>query len=427
LAAGAAQLEIAGVPMGLRAGLDLVIADNLQAEGARITQVQPLSDRTRVSLSRPLDFAYALGNAVVYGNVAEVTHGASAANETLGGGDPNAAPQRFELRRSPLAWVVDPFAPRGAVPAVDIFVGGERWTVVETLADSGPTDRHAVIEIDDRERAAVVFGDGVNGAAPPSGRNNIVARYRTGHGANGNVAALAINKMPQAASFLERTFNPAAASGGADRESPDQARQQARLRVRTLERAVSLADYADLALTFICGGKAHAVMQREGDGAGARRVIVVTCAAAGGNALSTPQKEALLAYLSARSPERARIRVRDHRVWPIRLALTVNVLPSFQQAYVQRALLAAFGNDAGGFFNFAQRELGADLALSDVYALAERTPGVDHVLATLLHAETEAAGVADRILVPADALATGGDATDASIGRLSLQLIGGLS
>ena len=428
LAAGASQLDIAGTPLGLAAGLDLVIADTQHAEGARIAQVQPLAGRVRIALSRPLDFAYDLGDAVVYGNVAQVTHGAGGPDETLGGGDPTAAPQRFELRRSPLAWLPDAASPRGVAPAVEIFVGGERWTRVETLADSGPLDRHLLIEVDDRERASVVFGDGRNGAAPPSGRNNIVARYRTGLGTGANVAALGIHKMPQSAAFLERTLNPAPASGGADREAPEQARQQARLRVRTLERAVSLADHADLALTFAGIAKAHASVEREGRGAAARRVIAITCAAAGGNGLSTPQKEALLAFLSARCGEPERLRIRDHRAWPVRLALTVTLLPQFQQAPVQRALLAAFGHEVGGFFHFDQRELGVDLALSDVYALAEKTPGVDHVLATQFHAERErAVRVADRIAVPADALATGGHTSDAALGRLSLQLIGGLS
>jgi hypothetical protein len=427
LAAGASQLDISGAPKDLAGGLDLVISDGTHVEGARITQVLPADDHVQISLARPLDFAYTLGDAVVYGNVAPLTHGASAPDEVLGSGDPSVAPQRFELRRFPLAWVPDPTASRGVAPDVEVFVGGERWTRVDTLADSGPLDRHMVIETDEREHADVVFGDGVNGAAPPSGRNNIIARYRAGHGANANVAALAINKMPQAAAFLEKTFNPVAASGGADRETSQQARTQATLRIHTLDRAVSLTDYADLALTFAGVGKALAAVELEGRGAGARRVIVVTCAASGGNALSTPQKEALLAFLMARSPEPERVRVRDHRPWPVRLALTVNVLADYQQVTVQRALLAAFGNAGGGYFNFEERALGTDLALSDIYALAEATTGVDNVLTTLFHAEGDSPQVLDRISIPVDALATGGDCDDAAIGRLTVQLIGGLS
>jgi hypothetical protein len=423
--AGSSLLDIAGTPAGLVPGQDIVIADLQHREGQRITQVSPLGANTRISLARPLESGYLLGDAVVYGNVTTVTHGASQPDETLGSGDPAAAPQRFALRRTPLAFVPDATAPRGAVPAVEVWIGGERWTKVDTLAGSGPLDHHYSLEIDDREIAWVVFGDGTHGATPPTGRNNIVARYRNGHGAAANVALGAVASMPQPASFVERSANVLAASGGADRESAADAKRQASHRVRTLERAVSLADYADLALTHAGVAKARADLEREGSGAGARRVIVVTCAAQGGTALATPQMEALLAFLAQRCAEAQRLRVRSHRAWPVRLALRVNVLANFSQATVQRKLLEAFGN-VTGFFAFERRDLGTDLALSDVYAAAEAVPGVDNVLATLFHAEADAAQVADRISVPADALATGGDVVDATVGRLSLQLVGGL-
>ena len=424
--ANTSQLDIDGAPPGLAPGMDIVVADPQHGEGRRITQASPLpGGHTRIALARPLEFAYARGDAVVYGNVAAVTHGASMPDEVLGSGDPSAAPQRFALRRPPLAFVADANAPRGVAPAAQVWIGGERWTAVDTLAASGPLDRHYAVEFDDRDIAWVVFGDGSHGAAPPSGRNNIVARYRSGHGAGANVAAGAIARMPQPAPFLEASANVLPASGGAERETAADARRQASHRVRTLERAVSLADYADLALTFSGIAKARADAEREGRGAASRRVIVVTCAAEGGTPLATPQMEALFAFLAARCPEPARLRVRGHRAWPVRLALRVDVAANFSQAAVQRALLDAFG--VSGFFAFERRALGADLALSDVYAAAEAVTGVDHVLATLFHAEGQTAQAADRIGVPADALATGGDAVDAGVGRLTLQLAGGLA
>lgn len=425
LAAGLSQLDLVGAPVGLALGMDIVVADGQHAEGARITQAQTIAGGTRISLSRPLEHAYALGDAVVHGNVASVSHGASVADETLGSGDPTLAPQRFALRKSAVAFVPDANAMRGVRPAVDVWVDGELWTAVDTLAGSGPLDRHYAIEIDERERATVVFGDGVYGAVPPSGRNNIVAKYRIGHGASANVAASAISTMPRALPFLERSFNPLPASGGSDIEAPDSIKRQAAHRVRTLDRAVALSDYVDLALSYSGVAKARADLEREGSGRAARSVIALTVAATGGSALSTPQKEALLAYLSARSADPLRLRVRDYRPWPIRLSLKVNVSPRVLQSDVQRALLDAFGSN--GFFGFDQRELGTDLVLSDVYALAERIAGVDHLIAVAFHAESEAEAVADRIAVPADALATGGDAIDAAMGRFHLQLVGGLA
>lgn len=426
LPAGSSQLELDGAPEGLAPGMDLVVDDGLQREGNRITQVSPLAGgNTRIALARPLESAYALADAVVYGNVATVTHGARMADEVLGSGNPAAAPQRFALRRAPLAFLPDAQAPRGVAPAVEVLVDDELWTQVDTLAASGPLDRHCTVEVDERETAWIVFGDGTHGAAPPSGRNNIVARYRTGHGTAANVALGAIARMPQPAPFLEGSANVLPASGGADRESPQEAKLQARNRVRTLERAVSLADHADLALTYSGIAKTRADFEREGTGAGARRVIVVTCAAQGGTALATPQMEGVLAFLAERSLQPTRLRVRSHRAWPIRLALRVQVASGFMQAAVQKALLEAFGTT--GFFAFERRALGDDLALSDVYAAAEAVRGVDNVLATLFHAESETARAADRIAVPADALPTGGDPADAAVGRLTLQLVGGLT
>lgn len=425
LAAGLSQLDLVGAPAGLALGMEIVVADAAHAEGARITQVQTIAGGTRIALARPLEHGYALGDTVVYGNVASVSHGASVADETLGSGDPTLAPQRFALRKSAVAFVPDANAARGVRPAVDVWVDGELWTAVETLAGSGPLDRHYAIDIDERERATVVFGDGVHGAVPPSGRNNIIAKYRIGHGAGANVAAAAIATMPRALPFLERSFNPLPASGGSDTETPDSIKRQAAHRVRTLDRAVALSDYLDLALSHSGVAKARADLEREGSGRAARSVIALTVAATGGSALSTPQKEALLAYLSARSADPARLRVRDYRPWPVRLSLRVNVSPRVLQSDVQRALLDAFGS--AGFFGFDQRELGADLVLSDVYALAESIQGVDHLVATAFHAESETEAVADRIFVPADALATGGDAADAAIGRFNLQLVGGLA
>lgn len=422
---GTSQLDIVGAPVGLAPGMDVVVADPQGAEGQRITQVSALAGGVlRIALARPLELPHTLGDTIVYGNVAAVTHGASLPEEVLGSGDAGAAPQRFALRRAPLAFVPDPAAPRGVAPAVELWIAGERWTAVDTLAASAPLDHHYTVEVDERDVAWIGLGDGIHGAAAPSGRNNIVARYRSGHGSAANVAAGAIVRVPQPAPFLEGSINVLAASGGVGRETPEQARRQAGHRVRTLDRAVSLADHAELALTFTGVAKARADRELEGSGAGARRVIVVTCAAEGGTLLATPQMEAVLAFLSARAADPTRLRVRSHRTWPVRLALQVQVAAHFSQAAVQRALLEAFG--PAGFFAFERRALGEDLVLSDVYAAAEAVPGVDHALATLFHAEGAPAQVADRIAVPADALPTGGDASDAATGRLSLQLSGGL-
>jgi predicted phage baseplate assembly protein len=273
----------------------------------------------------------------------------------------------------------------------------------------------------------VRFGDGNFGAQPASGRNNILARYRVGHGLSANVAANSIAQMPQALPFLQATFNGAAAAGGEERETPDQARRLATHRVRTLGRAVSLVDHAELALTF--GGIAKA--RADWDWEGGRRVILLTLAASGGGALTGELKEAVYAFFAERSAAGARLRVRAHRNLPVRLALQVTVQRNFTQADVQRRLWQALGADefdgVRGYFHFDARDLGEALFLSSIYRIVEDTPGVDHALATEFHLEDEDAAVADRIAIASDGLATGGDAADLALGRLSLQLSGGIA
>jgi hypothetical protein len=428
LAAGATQLELAAAATGLAPGAHLLVAGGGAAESARVSLVSESQGKTLVSLARALEEAYPLVDTVIYGNAVPVTHGEGAPEEVLGSGDPSQPAQRFLLRRSPLAFVPDPAAERGVRAALEVFVGDERWTEVSNLAASSESDQHYVLDIDENERAFVQFGDGVFGAQPASGRNNIRARYRVGHGLAGNVAAASIAQMPQALPFLESTFNGGDAGGGAERESPPDARRSVQHRVRTLGRAVSLADYADLALTF--GGIAKARADWEWhDG---RRGVLLTLAAAGGAAPSAELKDALYAFFAERSAAGGRLRIRDHRNLPVRLALDVTVQPNFLQADVLRRLWQALGAeedpDGGrGYFHFDARELGEDLFLSSVYRLVETTRGVRNALAIEFHIEGEGATVADRIAIPADALATGGHATDPARGRLSLRLSGGIT
>ena len=61
--------------------------------------------------------------------------------------------------------------------------------------------------------------------------------------------------------------------------------------------------------------------------------------------------------------------------------------------------------------------------------IVEAVRGVDSVVAKECHPQSPGSApntVLDRILVPADAVATGGDSTNAPVGILSVQAIGGL-
>lgn len=433
LPSGCSQLDLIGTGLGLSAGNWLLLDAGEAAAQApvatRLSRVEEQGAHTRVSLARPLEAAWPLANTQVFGNVVAMGHGAAGDVEILGSGDPALAPQRFMLRRAPLAFVADPASSRGLSPDLRVLVDERRWQCVESLADSGPLDHHFMIEFDERQRAWLRFGDGVFGAAAPRGRNNLRARYRVGLGLAGNVAAKGIRQMPQALPFIASSYNPAAAGGAAEPEDADSVRAQAAHKVRSLGRAVALADYIDLALAFGGIAKARADYVRAA-GTGAREILL-TVAMAGGGTLTAPTAEALQAYFAARAPQRPRLRLRAARAVAVRLSLQVTLYDDAQHGVVLTALQAALGmaRDAAGgpaLFAFERRALGAGLNLSEVYACVEAVAGVDHVLARAFHLEGAAAEVADRIALPEDTWASGGHSTDATVGRLALSLSGGV-
>lgn len=69
---------------------------------------------------------------------------------------------------------------------IKISVDKNQWKQVDTLRKSTPSDRHYVIRREENGEVYIQFGDGVNGARPPSGENNVTATYRSGAGAEGN-------------------------------------------------------------------------------------------------------------------------------------------------------------------------------------------------------------------------------------------------
>ncbi len=134
-------------------------------------------------------------------------------------------------------------APTGDGAAGD---GRRRWTEVSDLTAYGPTDRVYTL---DAARGEVAFGDGVRGAALPSGFRHVqAASYRVGGGAAGAVAAGEIKTLISSAPFVTGVENPLPATGGTDPEPRDQALRRGPQEIRARGRAVTEADYELLAL-----------------------------------------------------------------------------------------------------------------------------------------------------------------------------------
>ena len=141
----------------------------------------------------------------VHGNVARVSHGRTV-QEALGGSDGVTPFQRFTLKEASVTVLT---GATGGEPALEVSVDGIRWTRVADLAQSRPDDRHYRTETD-KGHTTVVFGDGNNGAVPPSGKKNVTARYRVGLGPQANTVAGRLSRVKRALP-----------SGAASADAPD--------------------------------------------------------------------------------------------------------------------------------------------------------------------------------------------------------------
>ncbi|MDS0260498.1 putative baseplate assembly protein [Haloarcula sp. S1CR25-12] len=121
-----------------------------------------------------------------------------------------------------------------------------RWQRVDDFLDSGPTDRHYVVN---KTLGTVDFGDGDAGAIPPSGQDNVRATYTTGGGSDGNVDARTITDLKSPISLVDDVSNPESADGGADTESIEALVSRSANRLKHRRRAVTPADYEQVALS----------------------------------------------------------------------------------------------------------------------------------------------------------------------------------
>lgn len=258
-----------------------------------------------------------------------------------------------------------------------------RWSVQPDLLQSGPDDRHFVVEIDDQRRAHLRFGDGSSGAAAPAG-SYFHASYRHGQGTAGNVGADSILRLvfrslrPDGADLSVR--NPLPASGGTAYESTLEAKQAAPQAFRReLQRAITADDYAAIAMRDFAAQvqRAAAVMRWNGY---MPEVLVAIDAYAAESC-----NDSLLCHIEQHLQLYRRIGHALHvlpasRV-PLRVHLHVCVAPGFARGHVRGALLARFSNRTlangqRGFFHADELTFGQSIYLSALVAAAQAEPGV---------------------------------------------------
>ena len=232
-------------------------------------------------MSPPLALSYDRATARVRANVVTATHGETV-TQVLGSGDATVAFQRLRTRRGPLTHV-RAVTPSGTKSTLELRVDGVRWEAVSSLDGAGPRDRVLAVRAREDWTVDVTAGGEGHGARLPTGAENIEATYRVGIGATGALRAGQLSLLPRRPFGVRGAVNPAPAHDWAPAETLPEARVNAPLRIRTLDRAVSVADHADFARDFagVALSRADAVWD------GRETVVVVSVLGQGGSAPST--------------------------------------------------------------------------------------------------------------------------------------------
>ncbi len=207
--------------------------------------------------------------------------------------------QRFALAQGPVV-------PGDEPPVLEVSgdEGWDEWQQVDSFAESGPDDRHFVLDVVAGE---VQLGPGVRqpdgtfrryGAVPGKGAQLRLRGYRTGGGSAGNVATGAISVLKSSIPYVARVENRKSARGGVEGEDVENAKVRGPILLRTRGRAVTAEDYEHIAREAAPEvARVRAITAGGGAEAGSVRLLVVPAAPVGGERLEreqlTPSDETL--------------------------------------------------------------------------------------------------------------------------------------
>ncbi|MEX8521109.1 MAG: putative baseplate assembly protein [Leptothrix sp. (in: b-proteobacteria)] len=399
------SLALQGVFGGLAPGRWLIIegerVDVPQTSGVRAAELVMLAGSrhyvdsslpgdtvsTVLTLAAPLAYRYARGSVIVYGNVVHATQGESR-SEVLGSGDGNQPTAQFVLKQGPLTYASSATA-SGVRSSLDVRVNDVTWQEVASFDTLGPTDRGYVTRPIPDGKTLIAFGNGLHGARPPTGANNIQAYYRTGLGIGGNVAAGKVNQLTSRPLGVVSVVNPLPADGGADPEGIEAARRNVPLAVGALDRLVSTPDYADFARTFAGIGKATASLLPIGH----RLTLCLSVGGADESPLSASSDlcwNLQQAALQQGDPYQPLVVLPGEAVLLVIVA-NVRVADDHHWDSVEPAIRAALLSTLG----YDQRGFGEDVVLSEVVSAIQGVEGVEYVDVDRLDATTLATRESD--------------------------------
>jgi predicted phage baseplate assembly protein len=371
VAAGDTQVELDRMVLGLSPGQPVaLVGERSDLPGVEAAEIAILADivhadgRSTLVLQSGLAYSYLRNSLKINANVVHATHGETV-NEVLGNGDASVPNQRFTLKRPPTTFLS---ATGGVESTLEVRVAGVLWDELPSLYGAKPDEPVYTARIADDASMTLTFGDGLQGARVPTGMLNVSARYRSGIGPDGEVAAGTLTMLRAMPLGLRGVTNPIGAAGAEGPERLADARRNAPLTLLTFERVVSLLDYENYARAFPGIGKARGdVLSADGS-----TRIFLTVAGATGGLPGADVLTNLIDSICAASDPSQRFDAGAYAQRYFSLKAKIRVDPRYVAAdvlaAVSAALLAGFG--------FEARDLGQSVTAAEVVTLIHTVAGV---------------------------------------------------
>jgi uncharacterized phage protein gp47/JayE len=262
-----------------------------------------------------------------------------------------------------------------------------RWRSVEDFLDSLPTSRDYLV---DQVLGTVQFGDGTDGMIPSIGVDNIKATYQFGGGTQGNVEAGVVTSLKTSVAGVDSVTNPEPAGGGADTELLDKALERGPQRIKHRNRAMAREDFewlARQASTNLAKVKCLPTTNQNGEfETGWVAVIIVPQSQEAQPLPSAELIRQVKGYLSDRCPNVVSVAGKLIVTGPsyVEVSVTAQVfttsidlisqVQSDSLKHLKKFLHPLIGGPEGEGW-----ELGRLVCLSDIIAMLEAVPNVDHV------------------------------------------------
>lgn len=264
--------------------------------------------------------------------------------------------------------------------------GWTQWAQVSTLIDSLPNATVFTLEVNASDITTITFGDGINGLVPGLGLT-IYASYTTIVGAAGNQPVGAVNIIVNAITGLSIATNASGIAessvmaGGSDPESNDSIRANAPIAFATQQRAVSLQDFANLALNVPGVVTANAV---------ANHSTSVSLYVLGPNVTvpSGQLQTQILDYFADATLAGVTLSLPSPNMIPVDVGstasnITLQVSPTYSQLATTNAVILALNN----LLTPPATQFGMLLSVSSIYQAIMTVPGVEYVVIPLFTRE----------------------------------------